>query len=357
VTWYTPSIGEFSRPAETNLDKDDLSRGMLLRSTNWLGDVLMTLPAVYRLRSMLPAGAPFYVSCPAKLASLWQAVDWVDNVIPFDEKRLSGAERKALHELEVGVTVVLPNSFGSAWDLWKAGVANRIGRGGRGRGALLHHTLPAWNRVAGEDSHHQVREYLEIAAACGSTDWGCDYPALAPSPELVNEWRRELGKSNTLVIAPGAAYGPAKQWPAESFNKVAKWWAANEGQVIAVGTPQETEVAESAIRGVSYSRSVAGSTDLADLIAILSLARVVVANDSGAMHLAAALKRDGVAIFGSTDAVATGPIGGRWIVEQHALPCSPCLERTCAREDAPYECLTQVTSLQVIGGIEKLVEK
>lgn len=348
MTPFSPAIG----PARerTLLDIQTLSGGLLLRATNHLGDAVMTLPAAWRLKQQLPKDAPLAVLTPHKWRELWQAAEWVDRVIPFQGRRLDPAARAEVADFAAAATVILPNSFGSAWDLARAGSAGRIGRGGRMRGVLLQHQLPAWRRVAGADEHHEVCKYLEIAAACGVRNWAIDYPPLHTGVPVPAECPSE---GPLLAIAPGAAYGPAKQWPTEHFQAVVDAW---DGPVVALGAPGEEAVAESAIANSASAVNLAGRTSLSELMAILQIADCIVANDSGTMHLGAALGRRGVAIFGSTDPLATGPIGGRWMVMQEPVPCAPCLARTCKRETDAYECLLAITPDAVMAAIASLRE-
>jgi len=356
--YYQPDIGPATRPATIDVEVVDWCGGMLIRSTNWLGDAVMTLPAVYKLRQLMPADLPLIIACPKKLAGLWEAVPWVDRIISFTGKRMPPECRRELRALRPGLTIVLPNSFGAVWDLWRAGIPNLLGRDGRGRGAFLKHRLPAWQRVAGHDLHHQAREYLAMAAACGAHAWDYECPPLKPQPQTSEqaEVDRMLAiGTRMLAIAPGAAYGLAKQWPAAHFNTVARWWSNTVGIVAACGAPGEESVAESAIDGCKQAQNLAGKTTLTQLMYLLSRADFVVTNDSGAMHLAAALKKPGIAVFGSTDPVATGPIGGHWIVFRKPLPCSPCLARTCHRSDFPYQCLHAISSQTVIDTLTEMI--
>lgn len=355
---YRPVIGDYSYPCSINLSPVDWRQGMLIRSTNWLGDAVMALPGVYRLCNLVPPGGRRTVLAPEKLAGLWHSVPWIDQVITFAGRRLSAAERRQVRATEPGVSVVLPNSFGAAWDLWRSGGGYIVGRSGRGRNWLLRGRLPEWRRRAGHDKQHEVRKYLEFAAACGSRHWHADYPVL--EPQLTDEARAAMdalvpANERLLVIAPGAAYGPAKQWPVDHFNAVAKWWTAQCGRVIVCGAMGEEAVAMSAIADCPGAVSIAGKSSVAQLMYVLAGVDCVLTNDSGAMHLAAGLGKDGVAIFGSTDPVATGPIGGRWMVMRHPLPCSPCLQRTCPRTDIPYECLKTIAPQNVIDSIEYLI--
>lgn len=360
MDYYQPDIGERPLVKKLNLDAVSWDAGILVRATNWLGDVMMTLPAIYRLRQRLPAGAPLIVVTPKKLASLWDSIPWVDQVITFPHRRFDAACITTLKRQKPGVSVILPNSFGSAWDAWRAHLPHRIGRSGRGRHLLLHHHLPAWRRVAGRDQYHQAREYLQIPLAMGGDSWGCDYPPLCPLPleKLDSALAEDLSKlpGKRLVIAPGAAYGPAKQWPPDSFNQVARWWTAQQGHVLAIGAPGEETAAQQTITDCTAARNLAGKTSLAGLLSVLSSATCVLANDSGTMHLAAALNRDGVALFGSTDPLATGPLGGRWIIHRQKIPCSPCLRRRCPNtENGTGRCLTDIEPTAVIDSLSHLL--
>ena len=356
---YRPEIG--APPATGPLldwGRLELGGGLLVRATNWLGDTLMSLPGVWQLRQGLPAGVPLLVLCPAKLAELWRAVPWVQTVVPFAGRRLGGEALARLRELRAGAAVILPNSFGSAWDLWRR-VPVRIGRAGRGRAALLQYRLPPWPRAHGPARLHEARYYLELAAACGPARWELGYP-----PPQVNlrpgefEGLAELlaRPGRLLVLAPGAAYGPAKQWPAASFRAVAQWWAGQHGAVAAIGTSGEAATAAAAVAGVPGAVNLAGRTGLRQLMHLLGHAGMVLANDSGAMHLAAGLGTPGVAVFGSTDPVATGPLGGRWVVLRQELACSPCKQRTCPRRELLYECLRAITPQQAMAAIAALRE-
>lgn len=356
---YTPQLRPPALSPVIDAESLDWRQGLLVRSTNWLGDAMMTLPAVYRLRQLLPEGGELMVSCPAKLASLWESVPWVDRVLPFAAKRLTSSERQALCEADPGLSVVLPNSFGSAWDLWRAGLPNLVGRRGRGRTAFLTHRLPGWTRVPGEDHCHQVSEYLEVATACGATSDSIAYPPLTVT--LSEEERQPLcavlDGQPLLVLAPGAAFGPAKQWPITSYRELARWWGSHDDRlVVAVGAPGEEAQAAEAIEYCPNAINLAGQTSLRQLMLLLQESSCIIANDSGTMHLGAALGKQGVAIFGSTDPVATGPLGGRWLVLREPLPCSPCLERVCPRTDAPYECLRRIQPSDVKDAVRWLQE-
>ena len=330
--------------------------GLLVRAPNWLGDTLMTLPAVYKLSRFVPEPCGTFVLCPRALMPIWQAAPWVSHVIPLDGRRAGRKASEQIRGVAPGVAAVLPNSFGSALDVFGKGIPLKIGRGGYGRGLLLSHRLPKWRKGEGVGQYHQLTHYLQLAAAFGKISWDCECPPLRL--EDAREQAQSLGVSpddtTWLAMAPGAAYGPAKQWPADRFRAVAEWWIGKGGKVVIVGTPKEVTVGQVIAEGVEGCLNLTGKTTLTQLMALLSVVAAVVANDSGPMHLAAGLGTDGVAIFGSTDPVATGPIGARWVVLQEKTDCAPCFKRTCQREQEPYLCLTRISAEAACRGLESL---
>jgi heptosyltransferase-2 len=255
------------------------------------------------------------------------------------------------------VAVILPNSLGAAWDVFRSGIPVRVGRAGRGRSWLLTHRLDEWPRTKARGECHQLSCDLELAAVFGATECSLECPPLQipDAADLAAKAGVQADHGSWLAIAPGAAYGPAKQWPVERFTAVADEWQHRGGRVVVVGTAKERaagEVVQKALPGVL---NLAGQTGLRELIAVLKVAGLAVTNDSGAMHLGAALGCRGVAVFGSTDAVATGPIGGRWILLSDPTECAPCLSRSCARADEPYECLRRIEPPAVMQALDKLL--
>ena len=353
---YTPIL--LPREPGLRLDPARLPwrNGLLIRATNWLGDALMSLPAVYRLSRFVPEPCGVFVLCPAFMQPLWEAVPWVSEVIPMAGARCGGSERASLHRLRPGVAVILPNSFGSAWDVFRRGIPVRLGRAGRGRGPLLTHRLPEWPRHKGSSECHQLSRYLELAAVFGAVEWSTTCPPLQVPDAVVLAAQAgvQTDAGPWLALAPGAAYGPAKQWPVERFTAVADWWQQRGGRVVVVGTAKERAAGETVRKALPGVLNLAGQTGLRELMAVLKVAALAVTNDSGAMHLGAALGCRGVAVFGSTDAVATGPIGGRWIVLAEPTDCAPCLNRSCALAEQPYACLRRIEPAAVTHALEAL---
>lgn len=349
ISEFQPVLLDLGAPRRPVPAAIDWRGGLLLRSTNWLGDCLMTLPAAWQLRQLLPASARLHVLAPAFLAPLWSACPWVDGVISMAGKRISAAEIAQVKALKLGVGVIFPNSFGSAMDLWQCSLPLRVGRSGRLRSLLLTHAQREWPRGENVGTCHQLSYYLELVSAFGPVRLDSACPRLEVKPGVAES----LGVSGSgwLALAPGAAYGPAKQWPMESFRELAAWHHGCGGRVLLVGTGKEAAVAAAVAEAAPGAINLAGKTSLAELMAVLAAADAVVANDSGAMHLAAALGTPGVGIFGSTDPVGTGPLGAPWQLVLASVPCRPCFRRECplCSPEERYCCLRSITPAEVIG--------
>lgn len=364
-TWrlYDPLLkpGPDTVPAALDLAGLPWRNGIVLRAPNWLGDTVMSLPAAYRMRQAAPPACGCFVVCPEPLAALWKSLPWVTDVVGLPTARVTGDAARRLRAWGAGVGIVMPNSFGAAWDLFGLGIPARIGRCGRWRKPLLTHTIPSLPRRTPRE-RHQLSEYLELACLFGPPSWSAAYPG----PELgeVSETLTRLGLGNGsgarerwLILAPGAAYGPAKQWPAGTFRQVADRWQKHGGRVAAVGTAKEVQTCRDAIDGIDGSLNLAGKTSLVELMAVLRQAACVVVNDSGVMHLAAAVGAPGVALFGSTDPVATGPVGGTWVVLMEKLECSPCFLRQCRITGGDCLGLLQLSAAYVSEAVDFVVQK
>ena len=334
--------------------------GVVIRSPNWLGDVMMALPAVYQIKQQIPFPCGLFVVCPAGLAPLWECLPWVNRVIPFTGARVTGQAAFLVRSLSAGVGVVLPNSFGSALDLYRRRIPMRVGRRGRGRSLLLTHTLPALPQARKHGTYHQAYDYLELLSLLGPVSTDLRYPP--PLVPKAAEIAAKLGMAPTadgpgwLILAPGAAYGPAKQWPVRHFRAVAEWWVKQGGRVTTVGAVREEADCAAVSTGLAGSLNLAGKTSLRELIAVLQNARLVIANDSGVMHLAAGLGKPGVALFGCTNPVATGPVGGTWVVLHEKMACSPCFQRSCRHTGANCRGLQQLAPETACAALEYLLK-
>jgi len=266
--------------------------------------------------------------------------------IPFDETRMSaGGFGAALAGSGYDRFYVLPPSFSAAWMAFRSRVPERVGYRGQFRGPLLH---PALAHRASPRSVHLAREYLDLIAP------ELELERYLPRLELPGSWvtDRLAGLCRTVperfaAIAPGAVYGPAKAWPADRYRELARGLRDRTGlPVLVLGTAAEHALGEQVRGGGEGILNWCGATDLPGLVAVLSRAALLVSNDSGAMHVAAALGRPQVAIFSSTSPAWTGPLGPHASVVTRAVPCAPCFARTC--RFGHYDCLRTVEVADVL---------
>jgi len=393
-------------------------RRVLVRSVNWLGDAVMTTPALQRLREALP-DAHLTLLTHEKLASLWERHPSLDAIITFPPSERPWSVARRLRAERFQTAVVLPNSPRSALEVWLARIPQRIGytrpcwswlltralaprpgviRMSRRSASEVRRliSLPAggvpghpkgWtpnspmHRLIGlpadapssatphpqDRAAHQIHDYLHLVAALGAN------PAPLPpklevtaaeiqqaEQDLLADWRRKAVNAAAdkplilLGLNPGAEYGPAKRWPAESFAAVAREVSRKHGNCawLAFGGDGDrqlcSDIARLAGGGVV---NLAGKTSLRQLMALLKRCRVLLTNDSGPMHVAAALGTPVVVPFGSTAPLLTGPgLPGdpRHQLLQAAAPCSPCFRRVCPID---FRCMTSIPTDRVVDAV------
>ena len=331
---------------------------VLVRTPNWLGDVVMAFAA---LRARFP-GAALAAAAPRALAPLLAAAPGVDEVVGVTrgERGARSSEAEALRRGAFDVAVLLPNSFGSAWTARRAGIPERWGFAGQWRRALLTRAVPPPRRRP----LHQVDRYLELVRGLGVEPVAAE-PRLE-APDAARARARELlapaaGEGRPLVgIAPGAAYGHAKRWPPARYARVAARLMGEHGaRVVLLGSPHDRDAGhaiESTLAGgAGPGRGVLnliGRTDLRELIGILAACRTLIAGDSGAMHLAAALGVPVTALFGPTDERLTAPVGGHAVLT-HPVWCRPCFFRDCPID---HRCMTRISEAEVLQAARRPLE-
>lgn len=322
-----------------------LNGPLVVRSPNWLGDAVMALPAMRNLKTML-GGEPLTVAAPGKLAALWQACPFVDRVIALERPKNLAATVRQLRAGKFGSAVLLPNSLRAAAEAKLAGIPQRIGYARSGRRLLLTKALPVPPRNAVR--LHQRFYYLDLITACG----GPEDPSL---PALRKDDAPTAAKTSmTVALCPGAEYGPAKRWPAENFLIVARHFTErHKAKIVLLGAAGDAPIAEEITKQLPGAENRVGKTSLEEFISALASSRLVICNDSGAMHVASALDVPTVAIFGSTEPLLTGPLGTKTSVLRHHVPCSPCFLRECPID---FACMTKITPDMVITAAETLLK-
>jgi heptosyltransferase-2 len=319
-----------------------------VRATNWLGDAVMSLPAIRAIRQVFPHAHIALVARPW-VAGLYARERSLDRIIPYPAQKGLGAKRAfaaVLRREHFDAAILLQNAFDAALVAWLAGIPERIGYNRDARGLLLTQAIPV--PEPGEIPRHERFYYLELLRRAGWIERFPDTAAIRL--EGIDEARAagaahlaRLGISSPAVgISPGAAYGNAKRWLPERFAAVAQTLASST--VLLFGSAGERPlcetVAEPLRRGGIEVRNLAGETTLREFIDLAAACRLYLTNDSGAMHVASALGVPTVAVFGATDDATTGPTGAlARVVREHA-ECSPCLLRECPID---HRCMTAVT--------------
>ncbi len=310
---------------------------ILVRSSNWLGDAVMSIPAVEAVKEGRP-DARVTVLTPAKLAGLWRRVGAVDEVL---EIRPGESPRRLARRLrgEPGweVAILFPNSLRSALEARWLGVPRITGYAGHWRRKLLHDVVREPDATA--PPQHQADRYLRLAEFCGARR--------GRKASFARRATRPAGPQR-VGICPGAEYGPAKRWPAERFAGVIAE-LNREGPEglewvifgVAGDAPLAAEI-EGAC-GVPV-RNLAGKTSLEELMDELSACALLLTNDTGTMHLAAFLGVPVVALFGSTEPKLTAPLGDFHRLVRRKAECSPCFLRECPLD---FRCLNAITVEEV----------
>jgi len=313
---------------------------LLVRAPHWVGDVVLSLPALRDVRRLFPTARLTVLARPW-VSGLYRAVPDVDAILDSrghaaDVRQLRGA---------FDLAILLPNSFGSALVPWRARVPHRWGYATDGRSILLTRRCRVSASVRGRSQVYYYRAMLE---GLGLAIEGPADASLACPEEWSALGRALLGSDGPFVgINPGAFYGSAKRWPPERFAAAAEVVARRIGGAVAiVGSAAERPIGERIASLLRVpSRVLCGETTLASLVGVLSRLRVLLTNDSGPMHLAAALGTPLVAVFGSTDWTETAPVGERAaVVREDDVHCSPCLLRECPID---HRCMTRVSSDRV----------
>jgi heptosyltransferase II len=338
--WKTPQPNFLLQKYKRGLFVPERARDLkpfriLIRGSNWLGDSVISIPAVRAIKRGRP-DAHVTVFTPEKLAAVWRLVPEVDEVISLGRKSIWQARAliRAAPRFDAGI--LFPNSLRVALELWLAGVPRRVGYAGHGRRWFLNQVVRQKERNG--PPPHQAEHYLDLARSLGA-EAELDEIAIAPVS-------RAGARSDRIGLCPGAEYGPAKRWLPERFAAVA---AAIGGQWVLFGTAKDAAVgAEIAAALGERCLNLIGLTTLEQLIDELGKCRLLLTNDTGTMHLATLLGIPVVAVFGSTEPSLTGPLGTGNRVVRHQVECSPCFLRECPLD---FRCMKAVSAEEVVAAI------
>jgi heptosyltransferase-2 len=318
---------------------------ILIRATNWVGDAVMSLPALEAIRSSYPQAEIVALAKPW-VADIYAGQKAIDRVIRY-EARLPLLRQ--LRSERFDCAILLQNAFEAALLARLAGIPKRIGYDRDRRGWLLTDAIAVPRK--GEIPRHERFYYLELLRRAGIID------ALPVSEAIRLDGAAEASRRGAarlaergvalpvIGVSPGAAYGGAKRWMSEGFAAAASRVASEQSAAVALfGSASERALCEeiaTAIRGRGIAAvNLAGQTTLREFIDMAAACRLFLTNDSGSMHIASAAGVPTVAIFGATDEIATGPTGPLSRVVREQVECSPCLLRECPID---HRCMTRVT--------------
>ncbi len=332
------------------------SSNILICGTNWLGDSIMSMPAVQLLKKQEPSCRITMLVKPG-LVSLWGMHPSIDDVLTVDTG-LAGTRKTimAVKRADFDRAFVFPNSFRSAVIPFLANVPCRAGVPGHQRAFMLTNVV----RLNEDKAHfHQMWEYIRIVG--GIMDCEVDKPRLKVRKLAESDIEARLGcrrPGRLIGLMPGAAHGPSKRWPAEHFIAAGRRMAdmINDSRVLVFGSMNEGGICSGVAEGIGVKAvNLGGKTSLVELAELLGLCDAVITNDSGGMHLAAAVGTKVVAVFGITDPEKTGPLGaGHRIIVQSDVVGSRDIERVSQRAE---ECLRLITPDRVVSAVMEVLDK
>ncbi|MES0371304.1 MAG: lipopolysaccharide heptosyltransferase II [Mariprofundaceae bacterium] len=301
---------------------------LLILPPNWLGDVVMAQPA-------MRAFAEHYMAQPDYEQLLISGRPWIDDLLPF--LGLGSATYCNQIPNDIDTAALFPNSFGSAWKVFRSGAKQRIGFRGQWRAPLLNRgAAPQLDMM-----HEHHRDYfLNLAEQSGvpvhhrNVELQVSDSDVEAGMQLMQA--NGLDPEKTICVAPGAQFGGAKRYPSEAYSHILKWLSEAGWQVLVLGTGAEHEIGNQCLSRVkTASWNSSGKTSLKEALQILASCRLLLCNDSGLMHVAAGMGKPVVGIFGATDPERTAPSGLNVRLLYRPAVCSPCLKRECSTPGQP----------------------
>jgi heptosyltransferase-2 len=345
------------------LPEHDKVRRILIRGVNWIGDAVMTTPAIAMVREHYPRAELTVLANPL-VAEIFSPHDWVDKVMVFDR---NGAHRGVRGRLRLAselrrrsfdMAIIMPNSFDSALVPWLAGIPVRLGKSSDGRSLLL---TGRYSEDGTPPLRHEVLYYRNLVRHFGITGEEvppllCTTPAEDRAAAALLEGEGIPAEDGVIAINPGATYGSAKRWYPDRFADVARRLAAEwRARILILGSPGEAGIAadiEQRLGGACLN--MAGRTTVRQLMALIKRSDFMVTNDSGPMHIAAAFGVPLAAIFGPTDHTGTAPYTDKAVIVRKDVGCAPCKLRECPTDHC---CMTAVTADDVVAAALALREK
>jgi heptosyltransferase-2 len=323
---------------------------LVVLAPNWLGDAVMALPAIADVRRASPH-AEMTVAARPSIAPLFSMASEVDHSLAIDAQPHLRETGNELANQGFDTALLLPNSMRAALVVALAGIPERWGYRANLRGAFLTRA------IARPSGLHQAEYYQQLVHALGFPN-GPMEPRIALSPATraaATTMLRDAGwdgRAPLVALAPGAAYGAAKRWPSERFAALAASLVADGVQSVMIGAAADRLTADEVARACQSPSllTLVGRTDLPTLAGVLATCRALVTNDSGAMHLAAAVGTSVTAVFGPTDERATRPLGDAHQVVTFPVWCRPCMLRECPLD---HRCMRGVDAAAVVAAARR----
>jgi heptosyltransferase II len=342
--------------------------GILIIAPNWIGDAVMTQPLLAALKAQYPE-SNIDVLASTWVAPIYRACSEVHQVIEakFEHKQLQWGLRtqlaKELATNKYQTCFVLPNSFKSALIPWLADIPFRVGYRGELRFGLINLSLDNPSKV---NRPPMVEHYLALSQLLSAEQSEATAPHLTPKLNISTTAKQSvqtkllsanIDLTNIYVMCPGAEYGPTKRWPTSHFADLAQRLIASNSstQIILLGSKGDRVLAQEITSQAKQDACIhnwCGDTSLDEAIALIGMSKAIVSNDSGLMHIAAALKTPQVAIFGSSDPAHTPPLSDKAKVIWLNLPCSPCHQKVCPL--GHLNCLNDILPEQVFATLNTL---
>jgi lipopolysaccharide heptosyltransferase II len=313
-----------------------------VRSSNWLGDAVMNIPAVEACKKGRP-DLHLTILAPAKLAALWRRVPAVDEVIALGSGESPLALGRRVKE-KFDAALLFPNSLRSALEARALGVRQVVGYPGHQRRWLLRR-IPSF---APDSGGHHADRFLKLAAFCGAP--------VGKDPASFERAARKSRDIPRIGVCPGAEYGPAKRWPAERFAAaMGEFQAKQPAEWILFGVAGDAPAGEAITSACPFKvTNRIGQTTLDELMDELADCDALLTNDTGTMHLAAFLGVPTVAIFGSTEPALTSPLGDFHQILRHKVDCSPCFLRECPID---FRCMTRIEPAEAVDALHRVLGK
>lgn len=334
-------------------------RRVMIRAANWVGDAVMSTPLVAAVRGNFPRAEITLLAKPW-VGPLFEGGPDVDRILTYDargrHKGAAGRLRLAaeLRRERFDLAVLVQNAFEAAMIPALAGIPYRLGYAADGRAPLLRPVIP---KSSAHKRLHMIDYYLGILEGAGLRTFGRELRLpISPAERTAAEERlRSTGidaNRPRIGLAPGAAFGTAKQWPPERYAGLARRIVAvwPEASVWVFGGPGDRELGDRIrAEGGPHCRNLAGATSLREAVALIDRCDRFVTNDSGLMHVAAALAVPLVAVFGPTDPTTTYPAGRSSRIVREPVPCSPCMRRECPL--GHHRCMRQISVERVMAAL------